>query len=97
MNMSKKDRAILQGLARKVADIAALPIQQQKANMWRRLNRLEHVANQRFGSMRLPGTKWVLNWNLRRAISSVADKNSSFVVSFIGGSTCGVFLPEVSV
>ena len=42
MTISRKDRTILRELAAEVANIAALPIQQEKADMWRRLNRLEH-------------------------------------------------------
>ncbi|GAI37421.1 unnamed protein product, partial [marine sediment metagenome] len=42
MTISRKDRTILRELAVEVANIAALPIQQEKADMWRRLNRLEH-------------------------------------------------------
>lgn len=42
MAISEKDRTILRELAAEVADIAALPIQQQKADRWRRLNQLEH-------------------------------------------------------
>jgi len=43
MIISKKDRVILRELAREVAEIATLPVQQQKADMWRRLNQLEHI------------------------------------------------------
>jgi len=35
MTISRKDRTILQELAAEVANIAALPIQQEKADMWR--------------------------------------------------------------
>jgi len=41
--MSEKDKAILRELAMQVAEIAALPVQGQKADMWRRLNRLDPV------------------------------------------------------
>jgi len=43
MIISEKDKTILRELAEEVADIAALPVQKQKADMWRRLNRLEPV------------------------------------------------------
>lgn len=43
MEVSKRDREILRELAKKVAEIASLPIQKQKAEMWKRLNRLEQV------------------------------------------------------
>lgn len=43
MIISEKDKKILRKLAEEVADIAALPIQEEKADMWRRLNRLEPV------------------------------------------------------
>ncbi len=39
----ERDKAILRELAQGVADIAALPVQKQKADMWRRLNRLDPV------------------------------------------------------
>ncbi len=42
MAISEKDRIMLRKLATEVAEIAALPIQKQKADMWRRLNQLEH-------------------------------------------------------
>ena len=41
--MPAQDRIILRDLAKQIAEIAALPIQQEKANMWRRLNRLDPV------------------------------------------------------
>ena len=37
------DKDVLRGLAGEVAEIAALPVQQEKAEMWRRLNRLDSV------------------------------------------------------
>lgn len=43
MAIVKKDKMILRKLAEEVASIAALPIQKKKADMWRRLNRLEFV------------------------------------------------------
>jgi len=43
MAISEKDRTILQKLAEEVANIAALPIQKQKADMWRHLNQLDPV------------------------------------------------------
>jgi hypothetical protein len=36
--LNKKDVAVVRGLARKVARIAALPVQQEKRALWRRLN-----------------------------------------------------------
>ncbi|NPV53724.1 MAG: hypothetical protein HPY71_09400 [Firmicutes bacterium] len=41
--ISKKDKQILRELVEKVAEIAALPVQQEKAGMWKRLNGLERV------------------------------------------------------
>lgn len=43
MGLSPKDKTVLQDLARRLADIAALPVQQEKTDLWRRLNRLERV------------------------------------------------------
>jgi len=43
MKIPEKDKTVLRKLAEKVASIAALPIQKQKADMWRRLNDLEPV------------------------------------------------------
>ena len=43
MAVSPKERAILRGLAQRLAEVAALPTQQEKAELWRRLNRLERV------------------------------------------------------
>jgi len=43
MSIPKKDKTILQGLAKKIADISALPEQEEKAELWRKLNRLEPV------------------------------------------------------
>lgn len=39
--ISQHDRSILRRLAEKIAEIAALPIHQEKAELWRRLNDLE--------------------------------------------------------
>jgi len=43
MALSEKDRTILRELARQLAEIAALPVQKEKAELWQRLNRLEQV------------------------------------------------------
>ncbi len=43
MSLSIKDTTILRGLGQRLAEIAALPIQKEKAELWRRLNRLERV------------------------------------------------------
>jgi hypothetical protein len=43
MAVSPKERAILRGLAQRLAEVAALPTQQEKAELWRRLNRLERA------------------------------------------------------
>ena len=43
MSLSDKARSALRDLAKKQAEIAALPIQDQKREMWRRLNGLEKV------------------------------------------------------
>ena len=43
MKISQNDRAILRHLAETVAEIAALPIHQEKVELWRRLNDLEKV------------------------------------------------------
>ena len=43
MTIPQTDRDILRGLAEQVADIAALPVHKEKAELWRRLNRLEKV------------------------------------------------------
>ncbi len=40
-NISSKEREVLQELARKVAEIAARPIEQEKARLWTALNDLE--------------------------------------------------------
>jgi hypothetical protein len=38
-----KEKALVRDLAKQVAEIASLPIQQEKAELWRRLNRLDPV------------------------------------------------------
>ena len=43
MSAVEQERSIVRALAEKLADIAALPVQQEKAEMWRRLNRLDPV------------------------------------------------------
>ena len=43
MTVSAKDKVVIQDLARQVAEIAAEPINNQKRDMWVRLNRLERV------------------------------------------------------
>ena len=43
MTIPEKDKAILRDLGREVADIAHLPIQAEKTEMWRRLNGLDPV------------------------------------------------------
>ena len=43
MSLSEKDKTILRPLAQKLAELAALPIQEEKAELWQRLNRLERV------------------------------------------------------
>ena len=43
MSVSEQDRQIIQGLAKQVAEIAALPIHEEKIELWKRLNRLERV------------------------------------------------------
>lgn len=39
----KKDKVILKGLARQIAEIAAQPVQQVTKNLWKALNRLQPV------------------------------------------------------
>ena len=41
MTVSQKDKDVLRGLADQQARIAALPVHQEKAELWRRLNGLE--------------------------------------------------------
>jgi len=43
MSLPEKDKTILRSLGQKVAEIAALPVQEEKAELWQRLNRLERV------------------------------------------------------
>lgn len=43
MSMSGRDREVLRGLARQVAEIGHLPDQERRRQMWRRHNRLEKV------------------------------------------------------
>ncbi len=41
--MTATERALVRDLAKRIAEIAALPVQKEKADLWRRLNRLEPV------------------------------------------------------
>ena len=43
MNITEKEKIILRELGKRVAEIAALPVQQEKAEMWGRLNGLDPV------------------------------------------------------
>lgn len=43
MEINKKDKIVLRELGSQLADIASLPIQKEKAEMWKRLNKLEAV------------------------------------------------------
>jgi len=43
MSVSAKDREILRGLAEEVAEIAALPVQQETISLWKQLNSLKPV------------------------------------------------------
>ncbi|HID56823.1 TPA: hypothetical protein EYP37_09865 [Candidatus Poribacteria bacterium] len=43
MEILERDKAILRWLAEKVAEIADLPVQKEKAEMWRRMNQLKPV------------------------------------------------------
>ena len=43
MSIPERDKAILQDLAKKRVEIASLPIQEEKKELWRRLNRLDPV------------------------------------------------------
>lgn len=43
MALPDKDKRVLRDLAKKLAEVAALPVQKEKADLWRRLNRLERV------------------------------------------------------
>ena len=42
MAFPEADVGVLRDLAARVAEIAALPVQEERAEMWRRHNRLEH-------------------------------------------------------
>ena len=44
-SISEKDKTVLRKLAEKKAQIAALPIQKQRIQMWTCLNRLESVKS----------------------------------------------------
>jgi hypothetical protein len=41
MNVSERDRRLVRDLARRIAEAAALPIQQEKIRLWKRLNSLQ--------------------------------------------------------
>ena len=43
MNITPQEKAVLRGLASRMAEIAALPVHQEKAELWRRLNSLDPV------------------------------------------------------
>ena len=43
MSMPQKEKTLVRDLAKQVAAIASLPIQQEKAELWRRVNRLDPV------------------------------------------------------
>ncbi|MCS7367695.1 MAG: hypothetical protein NDF52_07440, partial [archaeon YNP-WB-062] len=43
MEISRYDKEILRSLASELAEIASLPVQKEKAEMWKRLNKLEDV------------------------------------------------------
>jgi len=43
MSLSKKDKMVVRDLAKKLAEIAALPVQKEKVELWRRFNCLERV------------------------------------------------------
>lgn len=43
MKIPENDRSVLRKLAERVAEIAALPVHKEKADLWRRLNNLEKV------------------------------------------------------
>ena len=43
MSPPQRDKAILRELAKHLAEIASMPVQQERAELWRRLNRLERV------------------------------------------------------
>ena len=43
MAVSEKDRELLRGMAEQVAEIAALPVQQETISLWKALNGLRPV------------------------------------------------------
>jgi len=43
MSVTEKDRLVIRELAKRVSEIAGLPVHKQKRDMWIRLNRLERV------------------------------------------------------
>ena len=43
MEISQRDTDVLQCLAEQQAEIAALPVHREKAELWRKLNQLEPV------------------------------------------------------
>lgn len=43
MSIPQRDRAVLRDLAKELAEIAALPVQQEKIELWKRLNALDPV------------------------------------------------------
>ena len=43
MSIPEKDKSIIRNLAKKIAEIASLPVHQEKRDMWIRINRLERV------------------------------------------------------
>ncbi len=43
MDIPEKDKTILRELGERIAEIVALPVQREKADMWRRLNSLQRV------------------------------------------------------
>jgi len=57
MSTAEQERSIVRALAEKLAGIAALPVQQEKAEMWRRLNRLDPVRPMVMLQM-LEGSAW---------------------------------------
>lgn len=56
MAITEHDRTIIRRLAERVAEIAALPVQERKRDLWRRVNRLERV--------RPPVHIQALDWNI---------------------------------
>ena len=43
MPLSEKDRTLVRDLAKKLAEIAALPVMEERRRMWKSHNRLERV------------------------------------------------------